>query len=370
MRCTILLRELVAELRRRDDLLSEHRVDRLDDLPDPPPPVLLLVDNWPSFARHCDGDRAAGAAMAQLLARGPSTGLTVVACGDHEFDLGLAKNFPERFLLPFPDANPYLRFGVEQELVPSKAIPGRAIRTASATTVQFAHVPSDFDIAKYVRTRSSLPAPFRIASLPSSLDLATARARLTQPLHGLRVLLGVGGPNALPTVVDLEESPALLVTGPPRSAVPVLTAVGRQLIERGVQVVVVGGRRSAVAGALPDAIRLSAPLRDHKEALDELDQAQVVVLLDEAPATTFDDQELARFLGRSGRAVVAGMSFMEARSVSSRSPLGAALKEQPVVLYVQPEPDTMLREFEFTVPQGLRLGGWEGRGILLREGEA
>lgn len=363
-----LLSELLDEARRRDDYLAATTAGRIDRLPTPTPAMLLLIDNWSSFVRYADVDRSVLQTLHELMAKGPSVGLTVVIGADHEFDITFSRSFPEKYLLYFADPNPYVRQGLEPHQIPSARIAGRAVRVATGNVVQFASTADAIDTSELPR---QAVAPIRLSSLPSEVPLSTiAQARGA----AFEVVLGVGGSGAKPIVVDIARSGgALLVSGQPKSGKSSLVeAVCLQLHARGVRMAFLGGKKSRLAerSELWSWV-LSTPLSEVSETINAIaaHDGPIAIVLDDVRSEIVDDAAFARALNRRDRVVIVSAPWIQARDIRGSSPIAQLLKDSCLVAMLQPDPDGALRDFQVVIPRGLRLANITGRGLLFQDGE-
>lgn len=367
-----LLAQIGAELRRRDDLLGLRRANRINELDEQLPAILLLIDNWPSFSRLIESDRSLSGQFNEILTKGGSTGLKVIAAGDHEFDLSLSRSFAEKFLLFFNDQTPYLRYGVEPAQIPTEMIPGRALHMSSGDFVQFAEV-SNTDFVHVPRPPGDVK-PMALKGLPENVSLSSLKHE-SRDGSPFTVVLGVAGPQVETVTVNLDQEGAILITGRPKSGRTTLVeAIAVQLRSRGVKLAFMGGRRSPLR-ARSDmwswSLEPNSP--ENSTLLDEIaqDELPVALLLDDVRAEIVDDSLFAKFTANMrNRTLVVNTLWSEARMINARSPIGQALKDSCIATVLMPEPDTQLRDLLVVIPRSLHLPDIPGRGLLFRDGSA
>ncbi len=183
------------------------------------PPVLLIVDGWKLVGGPLDAldYGATMAGLADLAARGPAVGVTVIASGDPELEHHrMASSF-----------STVVRLGG------AGRAPGRG--RIDADEVQLARCE------RGTRPRGSAPRPDpdardpvvvrRLPHLVSRRDLPAARPDA--------VPIGLGGDAVVPQLIDLAgPGGALLISGPRRSGVStVLSVLAAGAVEAGIRVV-------------------------------------------------------------------------------------------------------------------------------------
>jgi S-DNA-T family DNA segregation ATPase FtsK/SpoIIIE len=224
--------------------------------PDAGPWVVLLFDDYPSFAELAEGDRHGVLAgrFAALLRNGPQVGIHPVVSTQRRTDLpsSLFGLFGRRVLLRQAEAADYDLAGVPRDVQPASLPPGRAwVTGAPAREIQIClpcppgdpypppgcdPVPgSDGAVAD-----AGLPRP--VPAFPTQVDLrevlsagGTGPRRRTGPTPhrlpargspgkarrrtagGGTIVLGLGGPELEPVSADLERNgPHLLIGGAER----------------------------------------------------------------------------------------------------------------------------------------------------------
>ncbi|MDT4894617.1 MAG: segregation ATPase FtsK/SpoIIIE, family, partial [Pseudonocardiales bacterium] len=259
-----LIERLRADVDRRRSVLSGCRAPSVREARDAGrafPLALVVIDGWDALvaaSEHGDAGRSARNLL-ELMRSASAVGVTVLAAGTATtLATRLAGTAAEVFVLRLSDQAEYARAGVATAAMPADAPPGRAIRAASGTEVQFACL-DDRPAPEAVRARvaalrsahrpspahrpAPLLAPIALRPLPARVDAASLPTR-----EGLAVL-GVGGDGAGPLAVDLfAGARRMLVAGPPRSG---RTTVLRLLVEHyqraGVRAVIAAPARSPLA---------------------------------------------------------------------------------------------------------------------------
>jgi S-DNA-T family DNA segregation ATPase FtsK/SpoIIIE len=259
------------------------------------PHLVLLVDGFDAFlADH--QERESGRlvdAVHALLREGPRAGLHVVLTADRSGLSGrLAALVDTRLVLRLADRGDYAVAGVPDRLVGAAPPPGRGWVIAgegpqSAQVALLSPDPSGAAQAASVAELASLRpvsppgrGPRQFLALPRQVPRRTLRPR--QPPPDGVVLLGAGGDEVSPTLVDLTAG--FLVAGPPgsgRSTALCTLAAGLQ--DAALPFVVVAPRPS--------------PLRERADParclLDAADVAALEALLAQGPrAVLVDDAEL------------------------------------------------------------------------------
>lgn len=367
-----LLVQINDEIQRRDEMLGKQRVNRIDELDNVLPAILLLIDNWRAFSRLSESDRSVATVFNEILAKGGSTGIKVIVAGDHEFDLSLSRSFAEKFLLYFNDQTPYLRHGVELDRIPSQMIPGRALQLSSGDVIQFADV-SQIEMS-VIPSQPNRSKPMTLAGLPDRVPLSSIPAREESDTPFV-VSIGVAGSRNAPLIVDLEDAGAILVSGPPKSGrSALLEAIALQLRSNGVRLAFIGGKRSRLRHR--DDLwdwTFDSPSPTIASLLDQIanEKSPVALLLDDVRAEVVDDQIFSIFADDlKNRTVVVNSLWSEARMINTRSPIGRLLKDSCMVAVLMPEPDSQIRDLLVVVPRSIHLPGLPGRGLFFTDGTA
>lgn len=219
----------------------------------PGPLRLLLLDGWDTLLARMDDTIAARCAdaLAGLLRSGPGAGLTVAASGDRTvLAPRTAGGFTHRLLLRLDDRADFGLAGIPARSVPARMPPGRALRAGDAAEVQLAYAGEGTDRAAQLRAAHDVadrwrgaPASqraIRIRRLPDSISLPDL------PAEPRRILIGLGGDEALPLAFDpFAGARRFLVAGPPRSGrTTALAAILAQATRAGQRTVVAAGPRS------------------------------------------------------------------------------------------------------------------------------
>ena len=201
---------------RLETLVAERRADAGRDVERPS--VVLLLDDVAAFRETSDAfqygvllDR-----LVSLLRSGPSVDVHVVLSAAQRTDLpsSIFNLFARKVLLRQTDPLDYDLIGVPPSARPAAAAPGRAMVSG----------PPPREVQVAYTDRAALEAlagqadadrgPARIPRLPRELSLADLLPQAAP--EGF--VIGRGGPEALPVVVDTErDGPNLLVAGGERS---------------------------------------------------------------------------------------------------------------------------------------------------------
>jgi S-DNA-T family DNA segregation ATPase FtsK/SpoIIIE len=258
---------LEAEVRRRQHLLSEHRLGshseaRLNGVH--LPLIVVAVDGWEALASMSDDHDASRSAdtLLMLFRDAAATGVTFLLSGDRgALAVRVSSTLSRSFLFEFGDRNDYPMAGVPRAAVPVHFVPGRAVTSDSADEVQFAVLgddPSDAAQWRAVRATAAREGALAVGDASSHrirvrpLPAVARRAQAETPdtgdrdFSGADVLLGVGGDSAEPVSVDVFAGDGgFLIAGPPRSG---RTTASRIISESahaaGIDLLVIAGRRS------------------------------------------------------------------------------------------------------------------------------
>lgn len=269
------------------------------------PALLLLVDGWPQLCELPGSGRSKSLSerMVKVLGDGAAVGLQAVVAGDRSAaGSALGRLMEHRLILRFNDPADYAYLDVDARKVPHPHPEGRALIAAGrgpVEHVQVAHVGRDAQgltqvdalraIGKHLGSGavgSSLP--FRLTALPLRVGidqvLDSPGGRPTDARFPIPV--GVGGDEALPIWVDLQEHPAgFLVAGPAGS--------GRSTALRAMALGAIAGGREVVLG-----VTRRSPLADleHTPGVrglirwEDADPSTLEALLDgDAPLVLVDD---------------------------------------------------------------------------------
>jgi S-DNA-T family DNA segregation ATPase FtsK/SpoIIIE len=207
--------------------------------------TVLVVDGWEPLAESLEKvDHGRGLDDLLTLVRdGEQAGLRLVVAGGRGVLLSrLASLVGERLLLRPTDPTDLLLAGVPTATSTLRQPPGRAIHLPAGHEVQLAW-PGDAEQLRHALARSPddiapcQEAPLRLQPLPARV---TVRQLAHVPAEQLAVVLGVGGDEALPAVLDLGLHRRVLVSGPGGSGrSQTLATIARQLHGRGQPVVAV-----------------------------------------------------------------------------------------------------------------------------------
>jgi DNA segregation ATPase FtsK/SpoIIIE, S-DNA-T family len=223
-----------------DRLGQEVSARRAGNPAAPAPRLLLLVDGVDALMTQLDEcDPAGGSAAFLRLARdGAAAGLTCVLTTDRAVSGSrLAAAAQQRLVLPLPDPADYAVAGLRPGAVPARRPPGRALLVEDGAECQLA-LPLPLPRAGD-HTASRIPGgPLRIIELPAdpAVGREAGRSAGARGVDGdsLPVVLGPGGDEGLPLVLDLGTTGGLLVVGPPGSGrSSTLRALAAQLRELG-----------------------------------------------------------------------------------------------------------------------------------------
>lgn len=256
--------------------------------PDDAACILVVIDGWDAMcAAADDGTGRVTERLQALLAACESVGITVALTGDRSCARARwSATVSTRLLLRLPDPADYLTAGIPPGAVPEAAPAGRALRAPDATEVQIAHLGSEPERSHATalladRATATGPAPrrgpaaVRVRPLPAAVtvgELRPAAAGAHSPGRG--VVLGAGGDDAAPVVLDLIGARArLLVAGPPRSGrSTALLTVLRQATADVDRVVVIAPDRSPVrSGAGTLGVPCLGPDTPEPPLLDDVD---------------------------------------------------------------------------------------------------
>ena len=258
--------------------ISEQRAAAAKDPRAAPlPHVVLLVDGWEAFVETF-GEVDGGApvdTMATLLRDGGGVGVHVVATCDRAGLVGrLASAVDTRLILRLADRGDFGLVGVPARGLPADLPAGRGFRTPDLSETQVCLLDADPSgaaqqkaltaIAARARDRDAAGSPAlrprRVDAMPTRVALAELIGVGPQPpvTGSARVVLGLGGDELVPVMVDLlDAGPGFLIAGPPRSGrSTALATIGSQLRIGGWHVLAVTTRASpavAFANAAFDA---------------------------------------------------------------------------------------------------------------------
>ena len=279
-------------LRMLGELIDERRGD-------PSPfvrPVVVLVDGIGALRTAYDSLVGLDTldALERVATDGPAFGVHLAFAAEHPAAVGhrIDRTISLRVLLRLADRSEYAAAGV-RDLDPASLVPGAGV-DANGDRVQIARASAD-EIATPRHTHPPSGrhdrAP-RIGVLPATVDIREL-PRPTVARGVLHVAIGVGNRSLLPRALALHDADHVLITGPSRSGKSsLLHAVQATLEAAGLDVVMLGTRRSAVQHAL---IRRDAIVACIDELAAHPTTARTAVLVDDADAVD-DGGALERLL--------------------------------------------------------------------------
>jgi S-DNA-T family DNA segregation ATPase FtsK/SpoIIIE len=214
-----------------------------------PARILLLVDGVEQLTTIVE-EAAPGhgsTMLARLFRDGGAVGLTCMLTADRAIPGGrLAGLARSRLVLPLADRAEYAVAGIPPRAVPEHRPPGRGLLGEDAVECQVA-LPRDPWQPLIARTAPGR-MPLRIPDLPAD-PAVPAATNGPGAARALGLVVGPGGDEGRPLVVDLSRTRGLLVAGPAgsgRSAA--LEAFSRDLRDKGVRVLRLGYQPAAAAG--------------------------------------------------------------------------------------------------------------------------
>jgi S-DNA-T family DNA segregation ATPase FtsK/SpoIIIE len=152
-RATRLVNQLVATLRRRQELMAaalhpHFPAYRTATAEQPPAHIVVLVDNWKGFTSSL-GDLGRGSlvdSMITLMREGPAAGIHVIVTGDHTALTGRLAGLAEQILcLRLADRNDYSLAGINPRTVSGTMGPGRAVQAEAGIEMQIAALSVDLN---------------------------------------------------------------------------------------------------------------------------------------------------------------------------------------------------------------------------------
>ncbi|WP_336921807.1 FtsK/SpoIIIE domain-containing protein [Aquipuribacter sp. SD81] len=290
-----LLLKLAAEVQRRGELLAaggfaDVGEQRRAAAPEERlPHVVLLVDRWEGFVGglgDADGGRLTEVVQ-QLLREGAGVGVHLVVAGDRQLlSTRMATLVEDKLLLRLAERNDYSMAGIVPRTLPEDIAPGRAFLSESGTEAQVAVLTDDLSGAAQADALARIGAaarerdrgtprtqrPFRVDTLPATLDFAAARAlRDEDETSPLWAMVGVGGDELVALGPDLGDVPTFVVAGPPKSGRSgVLLSMARSVLAQGGEVVVLAPRASPLRD-LAGTAGVRGVLIDAEPTADELE---------------------------------------------------------------------------------------------------
>jgi S-DNA-T family DNA segregation ATPase FtsK/SpoIIIE len=252
---------------------------------------VLVVDGWEALAESLEQvDHGRGLDELLTLVRdGEQAGVRLVVAGGRGVLLSrLGALVGERLLLRPTDPTDLLLAGVPSTVGPPRQPPGRAIHLPSGHEVQLVW-PGDSASRDQQALEAAGPSisacdpsgsagkpsgqePIRLKPLPSRVRLSHLPSAA---LPDRSIVLGVGGDEARPVVLDLRTHRRVLVCGPAGSGrTQALTTIAHQLHEQGQKVVALasgeGGLSGGLSGGHWPALSPDAPTADIAAALEGL----------------------------------------------------------------------------------------------------
>ncbi|MYT73807.1 MULTISPECIES: FtsK/SpoIIIE domain-containing protein [unclassified Streptomyces] len=277
-----------------------------------PAHLLLMIDGWDALSGMLDdydGGRLHDEVV-RLLREGAAAGMHVIATSERLLLGGrLAAHNDRRLLLRQADPSDYNLAGMPRNQAPTHVPPGRGWHAPSGVETQVALLgaPGEGESAADVDQASALRAigkaaterdravptarrPFRVAALPGGVTFQSAMGGVPEARRKpLRALLGVGGDEAEPLLVDFAEGGgSFVVAGPPRTGrSTTLLAMSVSLLLSGTALIILTPRSSPLRGlAGHDLVNLLPdpdPSADAvTAALKEVRDRPAVVVVDDA----------------------------------------------------------------------------------------
>lgn len=375
-----LLLRLLEETERRQALLAGTGAASLTEYRsqvaphDKPPYVVLVLDGWEGFVQSyepVDGGQPVETLL-RLIREGAAAGIRVVVTSDRSgLGVRLSGLIARRVVLPLADRGDYGLAGIPARAVPGHLPPGRGLLPDSGLECQIAVVSEDpsgaaqtaaLDAVATDTPAATMHPPLRITELPG----AVALDRLPRPDRPMWTVLGRGGDDAEPILLDLEAlGPGLLVAGPARSGKSTaLLVLAHGLLRAGTPIAVVTGRRSALRTLA--GVHVVGPA--DSEALRAATTRQPAVVLADDIELLLDtpvDSVLAGLVRADAGVTVVGAGRSEDLAGAFRG-LGVDLRRRRTGLLLTPGPlDGEL--LGVRLPRGLAERA-PGRGYLVEHG--
>jgi S-DNA-T family DNA segregation ATPase FtsK/SpoIIIE len=337
-RAARLLKRLVAELNRRQELLAAAGFGDIREqrsaMPEAErlPHTFVLLDRWEGFTTTL-GELEVGSLteiLTRLLTEGASVGMHLVMTGDRSLLLGRISSLcEEKLIFKLAEKDDYRLAGLNPRDLPDDMSPGRAFRAGTGIELQVALLAPDASgqgqtsaieaIAAYCRSRDEsvqvVQRPFRVDVLPARVSYAEAW-RLRPPAGPLWAMVGIGGDRLAALGPDLGSgAPCFIVAGPAKSGrSTILLSMARSLLAVNTPVVLVTPRPSPLrdlAGAPGVLQSFDTPALGREELATALSSfsGPGVVLIDDAEMLRDCDagNELSRLIAfgaDTGRALV------------------------------------------------------------------
>ncbi|MFI5914322.1 FtsK/SpoIIIE domain-containing protein [Dactylosporangium sp. NPDC051541] len=307
-----LLRRLGRELTERQERCADANAAGLVELRrrvperDRPPHILVFIDGWDALApildEHDQGRLLTD--ITRLVREGAAAGIHVIATSERALLGGrLAAHNDHKLLLRQADRNDYQLVGILPSKVPGTIVAGRGWHVLSRTETQVALLDRDdsgqaqAEAIRRIGTRltgstDAASAPFPVAPLPGRVDFTTAYEMVPpEQRRPMQALLGIGGDEGGPVLVDLTATSAFFVGGPAGAGRSnALSAMAVSLLTSGTGLVVLTPRDSPLRalGRQPRVRLFDAPdppADAIAAAMDEL-TGPVVVIVDDADLLT------------------------------------------------------------------------------------
>jgi S-DNA-T family DNA segregation ATPase FtsK/SpoIIIE len=368
-RQTRLVRMLRAEVARRQAAFRAAGVTRVEDLPEPLPAVVLLVDGWAAFEAAYDDvpGLAVRDELVRVVADGPGLGIYVVATADRPtgVPVSVAALAPGKLAFRLADTADYGAFGLRAADLPA-FVPGRAVDVATGREVQLAEpLPLDA-IAHPPVDPAALPAP--VGALP---DRVTDAGRAVTAGPAWRLPVGIGDTALRPAHLTLRPGEGALVAGPPRSGRSgLLAAVAASFAGSDVLVTGVAYRPSPLTDS-PDLAGVVTDPAELPELLAALatDPRRHLLLVDDADVVDDPDGALAALVAarRPGLRVVAAGRADALRTAYGHWTESLRRSRQGVLLRPRTDADGDL--FGVALPRHGPARFGPGRGYLVADGD-
>lgn len=360
--------------------------------PDRQPAIVLFIDGWAQLAELGGTGRSKALAerVVKLLGDGSGVGLQAVIAGDRTAaGTAIGRLMQHRLVLRFNDPADYSYLDVDPRHVPRPHPDGRALLPAGrgpVEQIQVSHVGRDAQgitqlealraIGRHLTDAAGgFSPPFRLAPLPLRVELATLLENEGPPPGArLPIIVGVGGDEARPMWVDLDERAAgFLVAGPAgsgRSSALRTIAIGAVAAGREV---LIGITRRSPLSELEGAPGIRAVVRwgeiDRDLLEKHLADRPPVVLVDDVDALTKNDPLMTLVSERceTGVRLVAAGATDTLRDVMSGwiSPLRAA--KTGLLLWPGSNFDGGALGLSESVPSELQFSRPAGRGLWVEQ---
>ncbi|HEY1296682.1 MAG TPA: FtsK/SpoIIIE domain-containing protein, partial [Chloroflexota bacterium] len=227
LRIRRLFRMLEHDLQRRRELGISNLRQQRGRMPDAPPFVLVLLDNFAAFRETFESEEdltrsgeSMVAELATLMRDGSAAGISFVltASVPGSVTTAVANAVETRIALRQNDPSDYSVVG-RLEHPPERVPAGRGFAVGNPPReFQVAVLPEDASsLFESLRVAANGSGPLPVQDLPPRIDLDDPRLRLADGREGLPVVLGLDDEHFGPLVVDLAEAQHLVIIGPPGS---------------------------------------------------------------------------------------------------------------------------------------------------------